>query len=105
MPYFKSYESSDVSKAFAKVAADAAGRLKTVEADVKRIQPKLDQYKKETLEKLIKETSKAGVTATDAAFGKVEPLTTSYKNELGTLKKQLLAAEQKRFDDATADAR
>jgi uncharacterized protein YukE len=104
MAYFKSYDSSDVSKAIAKVAADAAGRLKTVEADVKRIKPKLGQYKKETLDKLIKETNKAGSMAWDAAFDKISTLATSYKNELDTLKKQLLAAEQKRFEDATVAA-
>ena len=105
MTYFKSYDGSDVSKALGKIASDAEARSKTVEADVKRIKPKLGQYKKETLEKLIKETEKARHTAFDAGFDKVIHLADSYRDEAAKLKKQLLATEQKRFEDATVEAR
>jgi hypothetical protein len=40
VPYFKTYDSSDVAKALATVNSNAEARRKTVEADIKRIKPK-----------------------------------------------------------------
>lgn len=55
MPLFTPWQNSPEYGEAKKVVADAAGRIKTVKADIARIVPKLNTYKKATLEKLMKE--------------------------------------------------
>ena len=57
MPFFVPWDSSPELTAAKKMVNDTAGRIATVRGDIARIKPKLSTYKKETLEKLVRETN------------------------------------------------
>lgn len=57
MPLFTPWESSPELTAAKKMVNDTAGRIATVRSDIARIKPKLSTYKKETLEKLVRENN------------------------------------------------
>src|SRR5262245_14241776 len=59
---FTPWANSPEYSAAKKIVADAAGRIKTIKDDMARIQPKLSTYKKETLQRLIKDAD-AGYAA------------------------------------------
>ncbi|MDE3166342.1 MAG: hypothetical protein KGN36_11090 [Acidobacteriota bacterium] len=55
MPHFPPWEGSRNKQEADKIKAEIEARLKTVKADIERVKPKLNTYKKETLQRLIKE--------------------------------------------------
>lgn len=105
MPLLPPWEDSPQQKSIQKVLDDAEARAKTVTADARRIAPKLDTYKAETLKKLIKEHERAKSSVLDKVNDTGSDAMKAYLAALKKERDALLKAQTQIFETATAEAR
>lgn len=101
MPIFTPWQNSPEYGEAKKIVADAAGRIKTVKADIARIVPKLNTYKKATLEKLAKEAeaSYAAALAANQKYGGNNQPEAKYVNAVETQAKRIKTDIKRQFDN------
>jgi hypothetical protein len=101
MPIFTPWQNSPEYGEAKKIVADAAGRIKTVKADIARIVPKLNTYKKATLEKLMKEAeaSYAAAVAKNQQLGGSNQPEAKYMNAVEVQAKRMKADLKRQFDN------
>lgn len=104
MSYFDSWEQSPEHRAAKKIVADASRKVSSVKADLARMKPKLGSYKKETLEKLLKEHKanlKAALKANQDMSRKMPEA--DYTNRLSKIADRKLKELQREYEEAAAE--